>query len=167
MKTDEQLKIMSEIEGLDGLCIFYPTEPLPADPDKLLEKLSHYNLKVSNIGVEGWSNRKWKYGAFSSTEDNIRKEAIKLFKESIDFAKEVIADSVLLWPAHDGFDYPFQADYRDGWKYLVETIQEIGEYDKSVKIAVEYKSKDPRQKQYVSNVGKLIMLEELWMSAML
>ncbi len=79
-------------------------------------------------------------------------------KETIDFGKAVKADSVLIWPAHDGFDYPFQTDYRDGWKYLVESLQEIGEYDRSVKIAVEYKSKDPRQKLYVSNVGKAMML---------
>jgi len=65
---------------------------------------------------------------------------------------------VLVWPAHDGFDYPFQTDYRDGWKYLVEGLQQIGEHDKSMKIAVEYKSKDPRQKQYVSDVGKAMML---------
>ena len=157
--TDEQLKIMSKIKGLDGLCIFYPTDPpLPANPDQLIKKLSNYNLRVSNLCPEVWSDRRWKYGAFSTSEDNIRKEAIKLMKEGIDFAKEVKADSVLLWPAHDGFDYPFQTDYRDGWKYLVETVQEIGEYDHGVKIAVEYKSKDPRQKQYVSNVGKLMML---------
>ena len=80
------------------------------------------------------------------------------YQLAIDVAKELEADSVLLWPAHDGFDYPFQVDYRDGWKYLVESCREIGEYDSSVKVAVEYKSKDPRQKQYVSNVGKLMML---------
>lgn len=158
MTLEEELDIMSKIKGLDGLCVFYPPNPLPNNPGELIKKLYSYNLKVSNIGVEIWSNRKWKYGAFSTTENNIRKDAIKFMKEGIDFAKEVKADSVLLWPGHDGFDYLFQTDYRKAWKYLVETIREIGEYDKSVKIAIEYKSKDPRQKQYVSNVGKLMML---------
>lgn len=158
MSVDKQLEIMSKIEGLTGLFVFYPTPPLPSDPDKLVRKLANYNLKVSNVAVEGWGDRKWKFGAYSTTEDHIRKEAIKLFKEGIDFAKAVGADSVLLWPAHDGFDYPFQADYKDAWENLVESIREIGEYDPDVKIAVEYKSKDPRQKQYVSNVGKMMML---------
>lgn len=158
MAVDEQLEIMSKIKGLDGLFVFYPTPPMPTEPDKLLKKLESYNLRVSNICAQGWADRKWKNGAFSTTEAKIRKEAIALVKKSIDFGKEIGADSVLLWPAHDGFDYPFQTDYRDGWKYLVESLQEIGEYDRSVKIAVEYKSKDPRQKQYVSNVGKAMML---------
>lgn len=158
INVDEQLEIMSKIEGLTGLFVFFPTAPLPSDPEKLVKKLSNYNLKVSNVAVEEWGDRKWKYGAYSTTEDNIRKEAVKLFKEGIDFAKAVGADSILLWPAHDGFDYPFQADYRNGWGNIVETIREIGEYDRSMKIAVEYKSKDPRQKQYISNVGKDMML---------
>jgi len=158
INIDQQLEIMSEIEGLTGLFTFYPTAPLPSDPNKLIKKLDDFGLKVSNIAVDCFTDKKWKHGAFSTVEKNIRKDTIKLFKEVIDFTKEIKADSILLWPAHDGFDYPFQADYRDGWKNIVETIKEIGEYDRSVKIAVEYKSKDPRQKQYISNIGKVMML---------
>ena len=86
------------------------------------------------------------------------KESVTVFKEAIDFAKAVKADSVLLWPAHDGLDYPFQVNYYDGWKNMVETIREICEYDPSVRIALEAKSKDPRQKQYISDTGKALAL---------
>lgn len=156
MSYEEQLRTMSEIQGLDGLFAFYPG-PGVGDPQKLLKTLSDLNLRVSNVAVEAWSDRRWRHGAFSTSDRNIRRQAIQLFKEGIDLAKELKADSVLLWPAHDGFDYPFQNYYADSWKYLVETVREIGEYAKDMKIAVEYKSKDPRQKQYISNVGKLMM----------
>lgn len=158
LSIDKQLEIMSKTEGLTGLFAFFPLAPMPSEPDKLLKKLADYNLKVSNIAVENWADRKWRNGSFSTNEKEVRKETVKMFKEAIDFAKEVKADSVLLWPAHDGLDYPFQCNYGEAWKYLVETIREIGEYDRSVKIAVEYKPKDPRQKMYVNNVGKLMML---------
>ena len=158
LSLDQQLAIMSKVEGLSGLFVFYPTPPLPTDPDKLVKKLADNNLKVSELAVECWSDRKWKHGGFSTNEANIRREMVKLFKDAIAFSKEIKAESVLLWPAHDGLDYPFQTNYRDGWKYLVDTIREIGELDASVKICVEYKSKDPRQRQYVSNVGKLMLL---------
>lgn len=158
MSVDEQLQHMSKIDGLTGLFVFYPTAPLPADPERLLKKLADHNLRVSNICAECWSDRKWKFGAFTTGEKNIRREAIKLLKETIDFGKAIGADSVLVWPAHDGFDYPFQTNYRDGWSRLVESLQEIGQHDPRVKIAVEYKSKDPRQRQYVSNVGKVMTL---------
>ena len=41
---------------------------------------------------------------------------------------------------------------------MVESYQEICSYNSKVSIAIEYKSKDPRQKQYVSNIGKMMML---------
>jgi xylose isomerase len=156
MSLEQKLDVFSKIEGLTGLVIFYPTDPLPSDPDKLLRLLANYGLKPSVMEPEVWSDRKWRDGAFSTNDVKIRKEAVKLLKESIDMGKQLKTDSVLLWPAHDGFDYPFQSDYRDSWKYLMETVREIGEYDKSVKIAIEAKSKDPRQKQLISDTGKAL-----------
>ncbi|MCX6384913.1 MAG: sugar phosphate isomerase/epimerase [Actinobacteria bacterium] len=154
LTAEQQLEIMSKIKGLTGLFTFYPTAPLPNDPDKLVKKVESYGLKVSNIAVECWGDRKWKHGSFCTNDAKIRKETVKLFKDAIDFAKEVKADSVLLWPAHDGYDYTFQVNYVEGWKYLIETVREIGEYAKDMKIAIEAKSKDPRQKQYISDTGK-------------
>lgn len=158
LSVDAQLDIMSKTEGLTGLFTFFPLAPMPSDADKFLKKLEAYNLKVSNLAVENWANSKWRNGSFSTNDKEIRKETIKMFKEAIDFAKAVKADSVLLWPAHDGNDYPFQVDYRDAWEKMVETVREIGEYDRSVKIALEPKEKDPRQRMLVNNVGKLMML---------
>ena len=58
--------------------------------------------------------------------------------------RQLNAGSVLLWPAHDGYDYVFQVDYVESWKYMVETVREIGEYAKDMKIAIEAKLKDPK-----------------------
>jgi xylose isomerase len=158
MTVDQQLEVMSGIDGLTGLFVFYPFPPMPDDPDKLVKKLDNYGLKVSNLAVECWSDRKWKYGAFSTSEANIRKEVVKIFKDAVDLSREIGADSVLLWPAHDGLDYPFQTNYYDGWKNMVETVREICAHDPSVKIALEAKSKDPRQKQYIRDTGKALTL---------
>ncbi|MCL6088405.1 MAG: TIM barrel protein, partial [Actinobacteria bacterium] len=140
LTVDEQLEIMSKIKGLSGLFTFYPTFPLPDDPGKLVKKVESYGLKVSNIAVECWGDRKWKHGSFCTNDEKIRKQAIKIFKEAIDFAKIVKANSILLWPAHDGYDYTFQTNYIDGWKNMVETVREIGEYAGNMKIAIEAKS---------------------------
>ena len=154
MTVEQQLDAMSKIKGITGLFTFYPVAPLPNDPDKLVKKIGDYGLKVSNMAVECFGDRKWKHGSFCSNDAKIRKEAVKIFKEAIDFGKAVKAGSVLLWPAHDGYDYVFQVNYIEGWKYMVETVREIGEYAGDMKIAIEAKIKDPRQKQYISDTGK-------------
>ncbi len=156
MNLEEKLEIFQETKGLSGIVVFVPSDPLPSQPDKLIKLLKNYDLKVSSIEPEIWSDRKWKNGAFSTNESKVRKEAVKIMKEGIDLCREVNADSVLLWPAHDGLDYPFQSNYKDGWKYLVDTVREIGEYNPEVKIAIEAKSKDPRQKQYINDTGKAL-----------
>jgi len=158
MSLEEKLDIFQKTKGVTGIVVFIPSDPLPSDPDKLIKLLKNYDLKVSSIEPETWSDRKWKNGAFSTNETKIRKEAIRIMKEGIDLCREVKADSVLLWPAHDGLDYPFQSNYKDGWKYLVETVKEIGEYSPDIKIAIEAKSKDPRQKQYINDTGKALAL---------
>jgi xylose isomerase len=156
--VDARLEILSKIEGITGIFTFYPSDSLPFDPIKMLKKLDEFNLKPAQMYVDSNSNRKWKNGAFSNKEKHIRTDCIKLYKEAIDFAKEINADSVLLLPGMDGLDYPFQADPRDAWKYLVDTIREICEYKSDVKIAIEPQKNAPRQRMYLSDIGKLQML---------
>ena len=150
-----QLEIISEIEGLDGLNISYPGT---GDPGKLLGILSEYNIQVSDVTVDTWSDRKWKLGSISSGDKKIRNEAIKVTKEAMDISIELGAHSVLVWPAHDGFDYTFQAHYLDAWNNMIDSLEEIGSHDPKVKVAIEYKQKDPRGKSYIENLGKLLLM---------
>jgi len=158
MDFDSQLEIMSGIPGLDGLGVLYPTAPFPSDPVKLVEKLAAHNLKLGDITVENYVNRKWRHGPFVTAEKSIREENIRLCKEAVDFVAAIPGTTLTLWPAHDGFDYPFQANYHEAWKNMAESLREICARNRAVKIAIEYKQKDPRQRQYLSNVGKCMML---------
>jgi len=158
LPVERQLEILAGIDGITGLNIFYPLAGLPTDPVKLTEKLSQYGLRVSNVAVDNFGVSRWKNGGFCDTDPAVRKETIKYAKASIDLAAATNADSLLLWPAHDGFDYPFQVNYAQAWYYMVDTMREIAAYNSKVKVAIEAKIKDPRQKMLVSNTGKLMML---------
>jgi len=158
LSLEKQLEIFSKVKGLDGLGFEYPLNKSLNDPHKLIKKLAQYGLKAADISVEDYTHRKWKHGALATNEKNIRKENMKLCKEAIDFAAELPDSKVIIWPAHYGFDYPFQVSYEEGWNNMVSSYKEICSYNMDVTIAVEYKSKDPRQRQYVSNIGKMMML---------
>ena len=161
IEFEEALKIMSDIKYLDGIDVWYPGHPLIDQPDKLKKKIAEYGLKIADIGPEIWSDRKYKYGGLTSVDKKIRKEAIEVVKHSMDLAVELEANSVLLWPAHDGFDYVFQADYGMAWDLLIESLEEIGEHNPKVKVALEYKQKDPRAKSYIEDIGKAMFLIKL------
>lgn len=152
-----KIESIGKIKGIIGVFSAYPSDELK-NADNYLNILTYNNLKVSNLSVINFDNKKWKYGAFSYNKKNVRKQTLEIFKEGIEIAKYLKAHSVLLWPAHDGFDYPFQLNYEYAWENLIELIREISEYDKDVKIAVEPKPKDPRQNHFIRDTGKLLYL---------
>lgn len=158
LSFDAQLEIISKIEGIEGLTVWYPNHPLIDNPEKLVKKLAQYNLRIADVCAETWSNRKWRLGTISSTDKKIREEAIKIIKYTMNLAVELKAKSVLLWPAHDGFDYVFQADYDKAWGYMIDSLNEIGSHDRNVKVAIEPKQKDPRAKEYIEDAGKVMFL---------
>jgi xylose isomerase len=120
--------------------------------------LKQYNLVISNILVTNWWEPKYKHGAFSTNDKQALKDSIQMCKDGIDFSREAGADSVLFWPAHDGFDYPFQVNYEKAWDTLVESMIELAEYAKDIRLAAEPKPKDPRQKMFLNNTGTLLNL---------
>lgn len=144
LSLEKQLDIFSKVEGLDGLGFEYPLEKSLNDSDNLIKILADYGLKVADLSVEDYSDRKWKHGALATNEKVVREENLRLCKEAIDFASNLPDSKVMIWPAHDGFDYPFQVSYEEGWKNMVESYRKICSYNEDVTIAVEYKSKDPR-----------------------
>ncbi len=158
LSFDEQLDIISKVDGIEGLGVWYPGHPLIDDPDKLIKKLTQYNLRVADIGAETYTDAKWRFGTISSSDKKVRDEYIKITKYTMDLAEELKAKSVLLWPAHDGFDYVFQADYDKAWGYMIDSLNEIGSHNKNVRIAIEPKQKDPRAKEYIEDAGKLMFL---------
>jgi sugar phosphate isomerase/epimerase len=155
-RFEQMLEDMSEIEGLEGLAVWYPGHPYIAEPQNLKKILAGYGLRVSDIGPDIWSDPKFRYGSISSCDKKIRKEALDIIKKNMDIAVELDAYSILLWPAHDGSDYVFQADYSSAWDYMVDSLNELGAYNPSVKIAIEPKQKDPRAKEYIEDCGKLM-----------
>jgi len=154
----ENLEHLSRTGLVTGLNMIWPTAPLPEDPVKCAGFLKQYGLKVSYILAGNFLDKEYKHGAFSTTETGVLKKSVEMCKRGIDFAGAVNADSVLLWPAHDGFDYPFQVNYYDAWKRLAETMAELAEYAGDLKLAIEPKPRDPRQKMLVSGVGTALHL---------
>lgn len=161
MALDEQLEIMAKIDGLDGFGFNYPTylnvAALPEDPSELLKKVKEYNLEIADVTIDTFTERRWKFGAFST---DVRKDCIKLVQDGMDFAAKVGSPMITLWPAHDGFDYPFTMGYMDEWNNMIDSFQQICDHNHNIGVAVEYKQHDPRQRLFVCNVGRMFVLSK-------
>ncbi|MGC8614892.1 MAG: sugar phosphate isomerase/epimerase family protein [Thermoprotei archaeon] len=147
-----------KLDGIDG--IEFNLSP-GFNPERLIEGAREKGLKVSSVGVDLFSSRKWAFGALSSPDEQVRRDAITETQKVMDLAAELGA-IVNVWPGQDGFDYPFRADYPQAWSNMVDSIGKIADHDPKVKVSIEYKPREPRVREIPANVGEaLLMVNEV------
>ena len=61
----------------------------------------------------------------------------------------------------DGFDYSFQADYRQLWDWTIDALREITSYNPKIKIALEYKPNEPRSFSLMPDVSTTLMASKV------
>lgn len=155
----QQLEQLALIKGVTGVPVLLPV-PGFEDPLKLKSLMNEFGLVIGTVCPDIYAKAYWKNGSLASRDPAVRKEAVRAINESIDFCHAVEGADILLWFAHDGYDYTFEDDYGTRWNYLIEGLEEVVAHRSDVKVAVEYKTKEPRIHQYVSDVGKSLLLCE-------
>lgn len=153
---EKQLELISSVRGISGVPYGWPCKYKSGA--ELRKLFANYGLKVSSLEPAIYTEARFKNGSFSNRDPNIRKAAIARTKETIDAAIEAGAPDINLWLGHDGFEYPFQGHYADAWKYIIDCLEEIAEYNPKMPISIEPKCKEPRANTYIANTGKALWL---------
>jgi xylose isomerase len=63
-------------------------------------------------------------------------------------------------PLSDGHDYPFEIDYGQAWKWLVDCLGQAAAHRPEVRLSIEYKQSEPRARVIVPNAGIVLFLCE-------
>ena len=153
---EEQLDIASKMKGIGALPVLVDENAM--DPLKMKRMFEERGLQVGTVCVDTYTTAKWKNGTLSHRDKGMRGEMVENTKRAMDYCKECGGVDVMLWLAHDGYDYPFEDDYAVRWGYLVETLREAAGYRPDVNLTIEYKRSEPRTYQYVSDIGKSLLL---------
>lgn len=95
-------------------------------------------MNVASVAVDTFANPLYQQGSLSSTNSEIRNQAIADTKEAMDFAAGLGCKIVTLWPGQDGYDYIFQADYIKERSLFQEALSELCEYRKDITLTLEY-----------------------------
>ncbi|MHB8278947.1 MAG: sugar phosphate isomerase/epimerase family protein [Candidatus Humimicrobiaceae bacterium] len=160
IKIDDAIKVAGEIDGLKGLEFLYPVHF--KECGKIKKLMESVGLRTSCVQVDLFIDKKWKFGSLSSMDASIRKESIELSKCSMDIAAELGANRILLWLGQDGYDYTFQTDYQKRWNNLINSLSEITNYRSDIKVSIEYKIREPRVRNFLSNMGTtLVAIKEV------
>jgi xylose isomerase len=143
VSTIEAIERAGQVGDIEVLDINYPF----SDPDITVEEVARA-LEAAGIGA--WSvtphiyMREFTAGAFTNPDPAVRRRALDICEQGVDAARRLGAPTVKLWPGQDGFDYPFQADYRELWRLELDGVRAVAEMDPDIRVAIEYKTKEPR-----------------------
>lgn len=153
-----KLALASQIEGIKGVEAVYPFDYSGMTPDTYKALLMKYNLEISSVNVNIKAESKFHQGAMTSIDPGVRAEAVDYLKAGLDWAADLGVGLMTVCPLSDGHDYPFEIEYRQAWKWMVDCLGEAASYRPDVKLAVEYKQSEPRARVIVPNAGVVLHL---------
>ena len=153
---EKKLEILASTDGIDGIGIGYPCPPIGSGT-QMRRVLDRHGLIWAVSDADIYTERRFKHGSLSNRDPKIRGAAMDRIKEAIDGSVEGGAESMNLWLGHDGFEYCFQGHYDDVWKWIMEGLAEIADYNTSdMPVCIEPKCKEPRANTYLANTGKVL-----------
>jgi len=150
---------LSKFGILDGVELCFSSEGGIESDAKLLQPLlDKYKFKPSFVNSSLFAERKWMFGSLSSSNAATRKEAISDTKKGLDYARTIKAEGYNLWTGQDGFDYSFQTNYKEQWNNFIASIRELCDYAPDIKIALEPKLREPRNRSLVDTVPTALLI---------
>lgn len=159
VSTVEAIDRAGKVGTLSVLDINYPFSEASIDVAEVKAALERNRLRAWAVTPHIYT-REFQKGAFTNPDPAVRKGAIELCKEAIEVARSLGAKYVKFWPGQDGFDYPFQADYRELWDLTVAGIKEVALADPHMQFAIEYKFKEPRTHMTLSTAARTLLAIE-------
>jgi xylose isomerase len=155
---DQQLGVAARIPGLAGVELVGRSNVDDGSVGEVKRKIGATHLSVTTIIADLWARRLWQRGSLTAPEPGTRLAAKDEIRKSMDWAAELGSPMVSVWFGQDGYDYPFQADYDRAWTWLVEGLSDCADHNPSIKLAIEYKIKEPRTHCFVGTVGNTLLL---------
>jgi xylose isomerase len=117
-------------------------------------------LKENGLSAVGLTpdiyTRQFRRGAFTNPDPEVRRAAVELVSQAADGVRVLGADYVKVWPGQDGWDYPFQSDYRQLWAYSVDAMRELAQRHADLKFVIEYKPREPRNRMTFSSAARTL-----------
>jgi xylose isomerase len=154
----ERLDLAKAVRGADGIEVVYPSDFPDVRQATALIRDSGMAISALNLNVK--TEARWRHGSFTSSDPQVRREAIEELKIALDLAAELGTDMVSCCPLIDGHNYSFQVDYLKQWGWLEEGIAEGAGHRTDVRLSLEYKLNESRNQNLLADMGRTLYLCE-------
>ena len=156
----EMLDLAAKVKGLDGLELVGNWHVNDENIRDVAGMFSDKGIKICMLVPDLWTQAKWGRGSIAAPDKKTRLAGIAEIKKVMDWAAHLKCKYIDVWPGQDGFDYCFQANYTEAWKWMKDALAECAQHNNKVRMLVEYKPKEPRTHCFVDSAAKVLLLLE-------
>ena len=131
-------------------------EEIKAEARKVKAMLDKYGLKAEFVAPRLWMDPHTVDGGFTSTNEKDREFAMWRAYRSIDIARELGCDLIVLWLAREGTLCAESKSAVTATKQLVESINSMLRYDDTIRVCIEPKPNEPIDRSFCGTMGHVI-----------
>ncbi|HLU47769.1 MAG TPA: TIM barrel protein, partial [Planctomycetota bacterium] len=167
---DEKLKACRDL-GFEGIQFHdddvvpditrYSASEVLTKAREVKKRLEDLELIPEFVAPRLWEDKRYVHGGFTSDNADERRAAIDRAVQSVEIAKEIGSNLMVLWLAREGTYIRESKDPVRAVDLLVDAINRMLAADKSIKIAIEPKPNEPMDLSYIPTVGHAIGLAYL------
>ena len=148
------------IEGLELVDFNCPEHLGELEVAAVQEALDQAGLKAGAVCLRYPSQ--FSLGAFTHPEASMRRQAIDLTLDAGRWAQAIGASELVIWSAHDGYDYSLQVNYPQMWQHVVDAFQEVCDAFPDLLVSLEPKPTEPRRFFIHNTTGAaLLMVQQI------
>ncbi len=152
----QAIELAGKVRDLSLVDINYPYFGGNYAHSDIKSALDKVNLGVVGITPEIYT-REFRKGAFTNPDSGVRRRAHELITEACEAVRFFKASYVKLWPGQDGWDYPFQVDYKTLWQHSMDGVGQLASENPDLKFVIEYKPREPRIKMSYDSVARTLL----------
>ena len=131
-------------------------EEIKAEARKVKAMLDKYGLKAEFVAPRLWMDPHTVDGGFTSTNEKDREFAMWRAYRSIDIARELGCDLIVLWLAREGTLCAESKSAVTATKQLVESINSMLRYDDTIRVCIEPKPNEPIDRSFCGTMGHVM-----------
>ena len=131
-------------------------EEIKAEARRVKGLLDKYGLKAEFVAPRLWMDPHTIDGGFMSSRKGDREFALWRSFRSIDIARELGCDLIVLWLAREGTLCAESKSPVWATRQLVEAINRMLEYDKTIRVCIEPKPNEPIDRSICGTMGHVL-----------
>ena len=164
---EEKIKTFKEI-GFDAIQ-FHDDDAVPnmenmtpaqiiKEAEDLKKVLDDHGLTPEFVAPRMWFAPQTIDGGYTNNDAECRKYALERTKRTIDIAKALGTNNIVLWLAREGTYLREAKDPVWATEKIAEALQMMLDYDKDIRVMIESKPNEPMDHTYIPTIGHAIAM---------